>query len=183
GPQGLNYGADAGGVVNISTRRLRSQQTGEALQGNIDARGGRYGTRQFTGAIGGGNEQADFFVSGSTLQPDGFNAREEDVATADDDGYDNRTLHTRLGLNLGERLRVDAVHRDVEGDTRYDGCFDPVTFATVHGCAADFQQRASRLAATYSADYGSHTLAWSNTLTDRHYFVDSAANFDSNGER
>src|SRR5690606_9637344 len=155
GPQGLNYGADAGGVVNISTR-----QSSETLQGNIDAQGGRYGTRQLTGAFGGGNEQADFYVSGSKLQTDGFNAREEDVVTADDDGYDNRTLHTRLGVNLGERLRVDAVHRDVEGDTRYDGCFDPVTFATVHGCAAEFQQRASRLAATFSADYGSHTLAW-----------------------
>jgi len=179
GPQGLNYGADAGGVINISTR----QQVDDELQGNVDAMGGRYGTRQLSGNIGAGNEQADFYLSGSKLQTDGFNARVADAIKPDDDGYENRTLHARVGVNLSERLRVDAVHRDVEGDTRYDGCFDPVTFANVHGCDANFQQQASRLAATYSADHGSHSLAWSSTTTDRNYFVDNLSDYYSNGER
>lgn len=178
GPQGLHYGADAGGVINISTR-----QSSEELQGNVDTMGGRYGTRQLAGAIGAGNERADFYLSGSKLQTDGFNARMEDTVNPDDDGYENRTLHARVGIDLSERLRVDAVHRDVEGDTRYDGCFDPVTFANVHGCAANFEQQASRLTVTHSADYGSHSLAWSNTNTDRRYFVDGFSDYDSNGER
>ena len=178
GPQGLNYGADAGGVVNISTR----QSDGEGLQGSVDAMGGRYATRQLAGSIGGGNEQADFYLSGSKLRTDGFNARVEDAFKPDDDGYENRTLHARIGVNVSERLRVDAVHRDVEGDTSYDGCFDPVTFATVHGCDANFQQQASRLSATYSANYGEHSFAWSNTDTDRVYAVDGISDFQSNGE-
>src|SRR5690606_25751656 len=68
GPQGLGYGADAGGVLSISTR------TGaEGLQAALDAQGGEFGTRQLSGNVGGSNGKADFFVSASTYEADGFN--------------------------------------------------------------------------------------------------------------
>jgi vitamin B12 transporter len=51
GPQGLMYGADAGGVINISTTAPR-----EGLGGEIAAEGGRYGSQQFAGNLGGGND-------------------------------------------------------------------------------------------------------------------------------
>ena len=41
GPQGLMYGADAGGIVNITTAA-----PSEGLTGELSAEGGRYGTQQ-----------------------------------------------------------------------------------------------------------------------------------------
>ena len=58
GPQGLMYGADAGGVVNISTIA-----PSEGFGGELSAEGGRYGTQQFAGNIGGGNDDVDFTLS------------------------------------------------------------------------------------------------------------------------
>src|SRR5690606_23609218 len=56
GPQGLSYGADAGGVVNISSR----QTSGDGLNVNLDAQTGKFGTRQLAANVGGGNDMADF---------------------------------------------------------------------------------------------------------------------------
>ncbi len=58
GPQGLLYGADAGGVVNITTIAPR-----DGLGGEVSAEGGRYGTQQFAGNVGGGNDTVDFNLS------------------------------------------------------------------------------------------------------------------------
>ena len=88
GPQGLMYGADAGGIVNIFTTTKT-----DGLGGSVSAEGGRYGTQQYTGAVAGGNELGDFSLSAADYSTDGFNARTDDTVTRDDDGYDNTTVH------------------------------------------------------------------------------------------
>jgi vitamin B12 transporter len=116
GPQGLSYGADAGGVINITSRRGSS-----GLDGNIDMQTGSFGTTQVSGDISGGNDTADFFISASTLDVEGFNTRDSDNVLMDDDGYDNDTIHARFGLNVSENLRIDLVHRDVDANAQFDG--------------------------------------------------------------
>ena len=69
GPQGLIYGADAGGVVNITTAAPT-----EGVSGDVSAEGGRFGTRQFAGAVNGGNGTLDFSLSAADFETDGFNA-------------------------------------------------------------------------------------------------------------
>ena len=81
GPQGLMYGADAGGVVNIS-----SEQVKEGLGGSFNAETGRYDTRLYSGHLAGGNERLDFALSGADYRTGGFNARASDTALRDDDG-------------------------------------------------------------------------------------------------
>lgn len=177
GPQGLHYGADAGGVVNITTEK----NTG-ALDTQIEASTGKFGTRQVAAKVSGGNDRADFFVSGTNFQTDGFNARQADTVLADDDGYENTTLHARVGVNATDTLRFNAVVRDVTGDSAYDGCYDSVTFSTVHQCNATYEQQALRLSADLATNYGSHGIAWSGTNTDREYFTLGQSGFGSEGE-
>ncbi len=177
GPQGLSYGADAGGVVNISTRRDSNE-----LRTTVDVLSGAFGTRQVNGNVSAGNDRGGFFVSASQLETDGFNARKADTATADDDGYDNSSLHARIGVNASESLRLELVHRDVAGESAYDGCFHPTNFSQVHDCDADFEQQASRASATYEGASGTHSLAYARTATERDYFTLGAATYDFTGE-
>ena len=74
GPQGLMYGADAGGVVNITTIAPT-----EGLGGEVSAEGGRYGSEQVAGNVGGGNDTVDFNLSAADFSTDGFNARDTDT--------------------------------------------------------------------------------------------------------
>lgn len=177
GPQGLHYGADAGGVVNIGTRRNAG-----ALQSHIDASSGAFDTQQLSGNLSGGNQQGDFFVSGSRFDTAGYNTRVADAVLRDDDGYENTSLHARLGINATENLRLELVHRDTKGDTEYDACFSNIDFSTVHDCAASFDQQASRVAAILNTAQGSHSLAWTQTDTDREYFSEGSSSFASAGK-
>lgn len=177
GPQGLSYGADAGGVVNISTRRSSKE-----FRSTVDVLSGAFGTQQVNGNISAGNDRGDFFVSASQMETDGFNARRSDAATRDDDGYDNTSLHARIGVNASEKLRLELVHRDVAGESAYDGCFHPTNFSQVHDCDANFEQQASRASGTYRGASGTHTLAFARTATARDYFTMGAPAYDFTGE-
>ncbi len=177
GPQGLHYGADAGGVINISTH-----QSSTDLRAHADLMSGAFGTRHFTGNLSGGNALGDFFVSATNFSTDGFNTRKADTALRDRDGYDNTSLHGRFGLQASEALRLELVLRDVEGDSAYDSCFHPDTFATIHDCEAAFEQQAARVSAVYASAWGTQTLAWGSTQTRRENFALSRSAYASEGE-
>lgn len=175
GPQGLAYGADAGGVVNISTRHAE-----EGLVGNIDAQRGRYGTTQLSGSVAGGNDGADFFVSAAQFESDGYNVFENDSLARDRDGYENQSLHLRGGLDLGERWRAELVHRRVEGENRYDNCFSPTQEG--HDCLGLFDLQATRVALDYQGTYVAHAVSYSSTDTDRNDYASGGFAFGSAGE-
>lgn len=174
GPQGLAYGADAGGVINISSRSGE-----EGFFANVDAQAGEWGTKRLGANVGGGNDRVDYFLSVSDFETDGYNTRQSDSVLRDDDGYSNTTVHGRLGFALSEHLRVDLVHREVDGDSQFDGCFSGTT---VHDCASDYELRASRAALEYSSDNFTHSLSYSNTETDRENFALGVSAFTANGE-
>jgi vitamin B12 transporter len=177
GPQGFNYGADAGGIISIST------QPGSAgVHSQLDAQSGSFGTQQVATNISGGTETADVFISGARYTTAGFNIQTADTVLADKDGYENTSLHSRIGLNVTDQLRVDLVHREVSGKSEFDGCFDPASFGTAYDCDSDYDQQASRLAARYQSNGIAHQLAWSNTRTDRENFALGESSFTSRGE-
>ena len=127
GPQGLMYGADAGGVINITTAAPE-----RGFGGQLSAEGGKYGTQQIAGSIGAGGDWGDITLSGSDFSTDGFNARTTDTELRDDDGYDNTTWHGRLGWTPTENLRAGLVVRNVEGDNEFDSCFTVDTLSLIH---------------------------------------------------
>jgi vitamin B12 transporter len=175
GPQGLSYGADAGGVVNISTR-----SGVEGMQANIDAQGGKFGTHQVSGNLAGGKDRADFFVSGARFETTGFNTFAADTVFQDKDGYENSTLHLRGAVNLVEGWRVEAVHRYVDGESRIDNCFSPTNDG--HDCVGLYELHASRLALSYTGNNFSHSVSYNSTRTDRDNLSSGISSFGTKGE-
>jgi vitamin B12 transporter len=176
GPQGLGYGADAGGVVNIS-----SLPPTRALNASLDLQSGAYGTQQYSGTLAGGTARSDFALLLSDMTSDGFNAQTADTVLRDDDGYDNTTLHGRAGFKLSDTLRLDLTHRQVRGDAAFDGCFHPATFAAEHACASRYDLDATRAALSYSGAQSTHMLSYATTQTDRDSLALDQSAFTSEG--
>lgn len=172
GPQGLSFGADAGGVINITSRQGQGP-----LSGSIDGHGGSFGTNQLALNLGAGSDRADFYVSASSFQTEGFNARVSDTSPGDKDGYDNDSFHGRLGLNLTDQWRVDLVHRYSEGDTEFDGC----TF-TINDCNSLYELEASRAQLKYSDAAMNHSFAVTQTKSDNDSLTQGQSTFTAKGE-
>ena len=174
GPQGLSYGADAGGVISISTN---SEEEGFKL--NIDGQTGSFGTELGSVTLSANNKEIDLSLFASELNTEGYNARTSDNIIADDDGYENDTIHVRMGANLNEKLRLQVVHRNVEGRTEYDGCFAEIT---VYDCESIYQLANSRISLDFSNDGYSHSLAYSKNETKREDFALRTLAFGSEGQ-
>ncbi len=176
GPQGLLYGADAGGVVDIST----IEDTRE-LAGSLSIESGNYNTNQKTASLSGGNDLVDFFLSGVKMQTKGFNSRTSDTSLRDDDGYKNETLHTKIGLNPTDSFRLDFVFHDVDAENEYDNCYTAL-FSVSHDCDDFFSQEAWRVAANYELENFNHEFSYNNSKTDRTFFTEDIAGFSPQGE-
>ena len=178
GPQGLAYGADAGGVINITSRAAE-----EGFSANINAQAGEFGTSQLSGNVAGRSGSVDYFLAVTDYETDGFNTRDSDSVLMDDDGYNNTSIHGRLGIDLSDEWRVELVHRDVDGNNEYDGCFDSATFATVHNCSNEYDLTASRVGLSYDNGAFNHSLSFTATESDRQDFTAGVPSFGGIGEQ
>lgn len=174
GPQGLSYGADAGGVVNLFTRREES-----GWRGDVGLQSGEFGTRQLTGSLSGRHGGVDYFLSAVDLGTDGFNSRLSDTTLRDADGYDNRTLHGRLGAQLTDEWRVDLVRRQVHGESEFDGCF---AATVVQDCLADYRLEGTRLGIEYNDGSVTHALSYAETDTRRKSYALGELAFGNQGD-
>jgi vitamin B12 transporter len=177
GPQGLMYGADAGGIVDIRTRSFD-----DGFGGDVSAEGGRYGTTQYGANVGGGNDAADFSLSAFQFETDGFNTRSDDTVLRDDDGYDNTTIHGKVGWNASESVRLELVGRDVSGENDYDNCFTVDTFAASNSCTNDYDQQAWRASVDYQGTQLNHQISYSGNDTDRQFYTEGVPSFGGDGE-
>lgn len=175
GSQGFIYGADAGGVVNILTR------TGEGdLEGRVSAEFGEFDTRRVLANLSGGSDKADFFVSFSDVESDGFNTQISDTNLMDDDGYENTTIHTKLGWQPTDSLRLQLVARDIDARNEFDNCFTP-SFLSTNNCVGFNDTTMFKLSADYDADRFSHFFAIGNTDIDRRNLADGIDSFTTEG--
>ncbi|HEX7236975.1 MAG TPA: TonB-dependent receptor [Gammaproteobacteria bacterium] len=157
GPQGFIYGADAGGVVNVITKRGADE-----LGGQLALEYGEYATRKVDAALSGGNDNGDYFVSAVDLQTDGFNAQTADTVLRDDDGADNTTLHAKLGWNVTDALRLQLVARDIDAEAQFDNCFGPPPlFLSSNDCVGTTDQQTYKLSADYTADRFTSSFGYS----------------------
>lgn len=178
GPQGLMYGADAGGVINISSNANRDE-----FKGSISGEAGRYDTRNIVADASGGNGRFDFAVNVSDFETDGFNAQTADTELRDKDGYDNTTLHGRVGFNANDNLRLELVARDVDAEGEYDGCSDPNDYMlTIHDCENEYQQSAWRVAADLGLGDTSHQLAYTGNSSERTFIDGGVVTYATEGE-
>lgn len=177
GPQGFMYGADAGGVVNVMTTRGEGRPGGR-----IGLEYGEFDTRQLDAAVSGGGDSGDYFFSASDLQTDGFNAQMADTVFADDDGADNTTLHTKLGWNASDNLRLQLVARDIDASTRYDGCYTATTFEQVHDCVGTTKQTTYKLSAEQRSERAANLFGYSHLTVDRDNLSEGVSTFAVKGE-
>ena len=177
GPQGLMYGADAGGVVSISTAPPQ-----QGLRAELSAEGGRYGSQQITGNVGAGNEQLEVSLAATDYQTDGFNARTTDTVLRDDDGYDNTTFHGRLAWHISDDLTLELVGRDVDSHNDFDDCFNVDDFSATDRCKNDYQQQAYRAAMHYSLGRFQHQLSYNYSDTDSKFYSDQQFSFGAKGD-
>jgi vitamin B12 transporter len=177
GPQGFMYGADAGGVVNVITKRGADE-----LGGQVGIELGEYALRKVDAAVAGGSDKGDYFVSVVDVETDGFSARPDDTVLRDDDGADNTTVHAKLGWNVADSLRLQLVARDVDAEAAYDRCLHPVTFATRHDCVGMTDQSTYKVSAEHSAGNVSNSVGYSNIETVRDDFAAGLPAFASKGQ-
>lgn len=176
GPQGLMYGADAGGVINIYTPEVQQGQ-----EGLIDLELGRYDTRRASASFGGGNESVTVYVHAANLSTDGFNSRADDIVLNDNDGYENTTLHGRMSWQVAKPLKVSLVARDVDSDNDFDNCFG--RDARQDQCLSQFKQSQWLLSSVFdAASYGLHRLAVSQSNTHRESFALNTRNLNIEGD-
>lgn len=173
GPQGFMYGADAGGVVNVITKRGADE-----LGGQLGLEYGDYATRKLDAALSGGSDRGDFFVSVVDLATDGFNARTNDTVLKDRDGAENTTLHAKLGLNASENLRLQLVVRDIDAESQYDNC----GFPTVHDCVALTEQTTYKVSADHTAGVVTNSFGYSRIDVAHDDFASGVSQFATEGE-
>ncbi len=176
GPQGLMHGADAGGVILLSTA-----STEEGTKGQVSYEGGRYSTSNLQGHLSMANEQGDIFISGGRVKSDGINARITDL-TQDLDGYENNTSHLRMGWNMNEQLRGEIVGRTTHAETQFDQCGWPST----NDCFEKFNQTNSRAAIKYTYDLGEAAVAYTHGNMYRDSYADqqkSLYNYQGENDR
>jgi vitamin B12 transporter len=128
GPRASQWGSEAiGGVVHIFTR------TGATDPGmSADAGAGTFGTYAVNGGVGSHINRTDYRVDGSYFSTRGFDARQPvpgpfGLDQPDDDGYDNASIHARLGHRFENGVEVDGFMWRASGTTEFDGSFQDKT--------------------------------------------------------
>jgi vitamin B12 transporter len=177
GPQGFKYGADAGGVVNVVTGRGDGP-----FGGRFALEQGTFDTRKVEGRLSGGNDAGDFYVSATDLSSDGFSSQTSDLVLGDDDGTENTTLHTKLGWNASDKVRLQLVGRSTDATTQYDGCFYLPTFSTEYDCVATLDQTSYRLSADVTGARTTHSFGYSGVDTARDNLSLGESQFASDGK-
>jgi vitamin B12 transporter len=173
GSQGLAYGADAGGVINIY-----SGSPSEQFSGNLSAELGGYDSRNLSANMGANHDNFDYFVAASDYQTDGFNSRLDD-ASQDKDGYENTTIHSRLGVQINDDLSLGLVFRNNQGLGQFDNCGFGASASNY--CESEFNQSNLRADLNYSTDNSQHELAYAKTLIERENFNQGLSNYLTKG--
>lgn len=176
GPQGLLYGADAGGVVSIFT-----QSANQGVTGNIATEFASDNLRRLSASLNVGNNASNLLISVSDLETDGFNAQSTDDS-GEVDPYDNTTVHVRAGHQINDQFSVKLVLRNTKGETQYDGCFDNETFAQINNCITDSEQSSGRLSLHYQGKNSEHQLGYTKTDISKEFLNNGLFGFSNDGE-
>lgn len=174
GTQGMSYGADAGGVINVQTGRYQEENFG-----SITAEVGRYATTNLAAEFGGANGSFDYYLSAADYETEGFNSRTDDTIGRDNDGYENTTLHARFGYQFNDNLKVGFVARSNNGEGEFDSCGFGASAS--NDCSSKFEQDNIRLNAQYNTDTSEHQLAFSKSLITRENFNQESSSFFTKG--
>lgn len=176
GPQGLIYGADAGGVVSVFSR-----QAERPFEADITMEGGELQTFLVDANLRGAHERLNYSLSATDYASSGFNARLDD-SSGEPDGAQNTTWHGTLQAQVTERHQLQTVLRQVDSFTEYDNCTD-ASGARSDDCSSYNKVQAGRAAWRYAGSSQTHELAYVRSQLERQDFLaDSFALLDQESE-
>ena len=173
GPQSSIHGSETiGGVIQITTP---IPEEGTASSASIEL--GSHSTKNATAYIGTSNEQFFAAASISHSETEGISAKTDNKER---DGFDNRFLHLKSGINLGENVDLSAVLIRIQSDSEYDSCGSPSPNdcvgkdrKTVFGSTLNFDQ---------GDDHINHQLKFSKSRHVRKDFKDGTRTTTSVGK-
>ena len=177
GPQGLLWGADAGGVILMSTIDAAAES---GFGGFLEAGSDDFYQGTINGVLS--TDRVTASVSLSQLETDGFNAREIDNVDQDQDGYENTTVHGALSWAISDAISLNFAATDISGDNEYDGCYDTATFALIHDCDDEYEQQAWRGALRYASARHTVELSYASSDTERAFFSAGVLSYETEGE-
>ena len=118
GTQGLLWGADAGGVISLTSRRATEQPSIA-----VSAERGGYGFEtESIVASSGATSLGEMTAVLNHVGMDGFNALKSDTQLADNDGYDNDSYRLSYTTPQWQGWSATLSAREVDATTDYDGC-------------------------------------------------------------
>ena len=158
GAQSGVWGADAAaGVINIITK---SATKGTHASANIEA--GTFNTKKYSMSASKKTESYDISLSANKITSDGFTAQApygKDIDKMEDDGYTNRTINAKLGINVTDNSRFEIVHTNIKGSTDFDRRNENDTTAQ-----SDFKTRLTNV--SYSYNIGNHSLKLKHEISN-----------------
>lgn len=175
GPQGFQYGADAGGVVNMLSREAQRSE------GALRLEKGKYDSDFYQAYIAGKAAGVNGFAAASHWASEGFNARQDDESL-EADGYRNTTVHGKLSAQINPAWSLSGVLRAVDSRVQYDTCFR-TDFSATNDCISDTAQHAARLAAAYAPNPDhQHSFAISRSDIEVERFADGQFSSGAEGD-
>lgn len=180
GTQGLMWGADAGGVIALTSRRANEQASF-----NITAERGGYGFEaESLTASTGTMAFGDITAVLNHVGTDGFNALKSDTQLADSDGYDNDSVQLSYTTPEWNGWSASLIARDVDAATDYDGCGrfdDNFSFISSNDCSDGYKNETKGVALRHRGDGHSTRFSASESDSDRSYFTDGIFQFALKG--
>ena len=180
GTQGLLWGADAGGVIALTSRRGNDRP-------NLDIsveRGGYGFEAQSAAASTGGMSLGEFSAVFNQVKMEGFNALKADTLLADNDGYDNDSYQLSYTTPEWDGWSATLSSREVDATAGYDSCGrfdDNFNFISSNECS-DGYKNATKGMILQHRDGGSSTqVSVSESDSDRAYFTDGIFQFALEG--
>ena len=176
GTQGLLWGADAGGVISLTSR---SGSTTALL--DVDVERGGYGFESETlNAASGQTSMGEATLLMSKVALDGFNARLDDTVLADRDGYDNDSYHLSYTSPEWQGWSATLIAREVDAQTDYDLCYT-AAFGISNDCTDDYKNDSQTAVINHSNDSSQTRISWSESTSERAYATDGAVGFSTQG--
>lgn len=157
GPQGMMYGADAGGVIEITTREATAP-----FEGSVNFEKGRYDTESMNAGIRGKVDAFSYALNASMFETDGFNARSSDT-DSDSDGYDNKTYSAKLEWQVTDALNLKAHFRNTDATNEYDT-------NSLSNVENDFDQETAQLSASLVLGDFTHQFTVSTSDVERQIY-------------
>ena len=173
GPQSSIHGSETiGGVIQITTP---IPEEGTKSSASIEL--GSHSTKNARAYVGTSNEQFFTAASVSFSETEGISARTNNTER---DGFDNRFLHLKSGVNLGENVDLSAVLIRIQSDSEYDNC----GFTSSNDCVG--KDRKTVFGSTLNIDQGddriNHKLKFSKSRHTRKDFAKGEIDRASVGE-